>query len=375
MTWFHFCTVNHNEGGRSTLVDMADWFEAGLLDLGHKVTFSKDHLEARAINIFWECFSPRIGMEIAKSGVVYGIVATEIPDGYAFNWRREPHWKERFDSFHAVADRAAFIWTMVESTLPFYSQFCPAAYMELGFSERLIPDYVDQTPEHDFCFFGLRTPYREQVIEKLRKHVRVEWPERLLSPEGVGKLIGASKIGLNFKQSERWPIPSAPRLGRLVLARRGVAAEFVPVATRLGELVGLAPETSDFAEYALDILHADWKSRANRTFERYRAELPMRDIMRGVIDRSLAGTQAAGTTSGGSAGTRIPVTADLEPPILVESVGSYNLVKFAGRYYGVPWSAGPLEIDKISIEEIAGGFVEATYEQAMERFSRMNVSE
>ena len=139
MAWFHFCNVNHDENGRSTLVDMANWFEAGLLDLGHKVTFSESHLETQAVNILWERFSPRIGREIAESGVVYGLVATEIPDGYAFNWRREPQWKERFDSFHAVANRAAFIWTMIESTLPFYSQFCPTAYMKLGFSERLIP--------------------------------------------------------------------------------------------------------------------------------------------------------------------------------------------------------------------------------------------
>jgi hypothetical protein len=47
-----FCTAKHDKIGRSTLIDMADWFEVGLLDLGHEVTFSDDHLEARAINVF-----------------------------------------------------------------------------------------------------------------------------------------------------------------------------------------------------------------------------------------------------------------------------------------------------------------------------------
>jgi hypothetical protein len=297
MAWFHFCTANHNKIGRSTLVDMADWFESGLLDLGHKVTFSDSCVETRAINIFWECFTPSIGKEIAESGVVYGIVATEIPDGYAFNWRQEPEWKARFEAFHEVANRAAFIWTMVESTVAFYSQFCPTTFMELGFSERLVPDYLDQTPVQDFCFFGLRTPYREKAVSKLRKYATVEWPETFLSHEGVARLIGASKIGLSFKQSEQWPIPSPTRLGRLMMAQRGVAAEFVPVTTQQGELVGLCPEASDFHEYALGILNSDWKRRAKEVFENYRSEMPMRDIMQCVLDHTLKGIDATGLRS------------------------------------------------------------------------------
>jgi hypothetical protein len=63
-----------------------------------------------------------------------------------------------------------------------------------------------------------------------------------------------------------------------------------------------------------------------------------------------------------------------EPPRLVKELPRYNLVKFAGRYYGAPWSAGPIEIDKIRIADIAGVFVETTYEQAMERLGRMDAS-
>jgi hypothetical protein len=297
MTWFHFCTANHNEIGKSTLIDMGDWFEAGLLDLGHEVTFSENHVEAGAINLFWECFAPGMGKEIAKAGIVYGIIATEIPDGYGFNWRPEPEWKARFDAFHEVASRASFIWAQIESTLPFYAQFCPAAFSALGFSERLIPDYIDQVPARDFCFFGLRTPYREEAVKKIRKYAKVEWPETFLSREGVAGLIAASKIGLSFKQSEQWPVPSPPRLGRLMLAKRGVAAEFVPVATQQGELVGLCPKDADFSDYALGILNSDWKRRANDVFENYRSEMPMRNIMERVLDQTLLGIGATGVSS------------------------------------------------------------------------------
>jgi len=289
MAWFHFCSANHNKTGRSSLVDQADWFKAGLLDLGHKVTFSDSDVEARAINIFWEYFLPGMAEEIAKTGIVYGIVATEIPDGSGFNWRQEPWWQIRFESFHEVASRASFIWSMAESAVPFYSQFCPTAYMELGFSERLIPDYIDEKPEHDFCFFGQRTLYRDEAIKKIRKYANVEWPEMFPSSDEVGKLIGKSKIGLCFKQSEQWPLPSQTRLGRLTMAKRGVAAEFVTVPTRQGEITGLCPESSDFVDYAMGMLHSDWKHRAEEVFENYRSEMPMSDIMQSALDRTIVG--------------------------------------------------------------------------------------
>jgi MoaA/NifB/PqqE/SkfB family radical SAM enzyme len=64
-----------------------------------------------------------------------------------------------------------------------------------------------------------------------------------------------------------------------------------------------------------------------------------------------------------------------EAPHLVKVLSGYNLVKFAGRYYGVPWTAGPIEIDKVRIEETDGVFVEPSFEEAMQRFSQMNVTE
>jgi hypothetical protein len=362
MAWFHFCTANHNKPGRSSLVDQADWFKAGLLDLGHKVTLSDNHLETSAINVFWEYFTPRLGKEIAKAGVVYGIVATEIPDGYAFNWRQEPSWKARFDSFHEVAKRASFIWAMGESTLPFYSRFCPSAYMELGFSKRLIPDYIDQTPEHDFCFFGQRTPYRDESIKKIRKYAEVEWPESFPSSAEVGKLIGRSKIGLCFKQSEQWPVPSQTRLGRLTMAKRGVAAEFVPVATRQGEIVRLCPQSSDFVDYAMDMLHSDWKHRAEVVFENYRSEMPMSEIMQCVLDQTLVGVGATvlrskapasaeivvslGRTSyrdGSGADTRIHIEPEDEA-VLIGSIGRCNMVSYRNKFIGLPHSLGPIDI-------------------------------
>jgi len=363
MTWFHFCSANHTKSGKSMLLDIADWLEAGLLDLGHKVTFSDSEVENSAINVFWECFLPGMAEKIAKTGIVYGIIATEIPDGYAFNWQREPHWKTRFDSFQEVASRGSFIWTMVESTLPHYSQYCPVAHLELGFSERLISDYIDRKPENDFCFFGQRTPYREKAVEKLRRYAKVDWPEMLPSRDEVGELIGNSKIGLSFKQSEAWPIPSPTRLGRLMMAKRGAAAEFVPISTRQGEIAGLCPESSNFSEYAIGMLHSDWKHRAENVFERYRSEMPMSDIMQSILDRTIVGVAPpkpkpglTGQWTEAEFEKRIslkdimPDDGFEEPHLVEEGYKGFNIVVYSGFYFGVPQSFGTFYASAVGTE-------------------------
>lgn len=336
MAWFHFCTANHNEVGRSTLVDMADWFHAGLTELGHKVTFSETHVERSAINLFWEYFEPGMAEELLRAGIEYGIIATELPDGRGFNWQESEIWRSRFNCFAQVASRAKFIWTMIESSIPFYAQFCPTAFIELGFSERLIPVGMDIEPRIDFCFFGLKTPYRVQVVKEIEKYANVVWPEGLLSPAGVEELICNSRVGLNFKQSERWPIPSPTRLGRLMMAQRAVAAECVPVVTRQGLIAGVCPENIPFHEYALHILREGWRKKAESVFERYRAEMPMALIMEQVLDYTIS-RDARGLESES-------VEIRFYPPVLVAEDERWNYFLCNGEYFSLRKSLGAIDI-------------------------------
>ena len=336
--WFHFCTANHDPVGRATLVDMAAWFEAGLLDLGHKVTFSDSGVESGAINLFWECFTPGMGKAIRQTGVQYGIIATEIPDGYAFNWRNESYWKTRFEAFPEAAEGASFIWAMVESTVPYYSTFCPTAFIELGFSSRLIPSLLNGSPEFDFSFFGLRTPYRIEVVDRLRKHAKVEWPERFLAATEVQELIGSTKVGLNFKQSEQWPIPSPTRLGRLIMAKRDVASEKTQVATRQGKIIGLPLDGQDFVEFALERLSANWRERAENTFEQYRTKMPMSLIMDQVFEKTIEGLNIQRN------GNRTISLSFTQPPVLVKTVNNWNIVYWNKVYYALLHGCGNIDV-------------------------------
>lgn len=337
--WFHFCTANHSPLGRATLADMFDWFEAGLLDLGHKVTLSESHVEPRAINLLWDCFLPGMADQIIKTHITYGVIATEIPDGSGFNWRTEPHWIERFNAFSEVAKYASFIWTTVESTVPYYSQFCPTAFVELGFSLRLVPEEINVKPEVDFSFFGLRTPYRLDVVERLRKYANVEWPEKFLSPKEVAILIGKTKVGLNFKQSEKWPVPSPTRLGRLIIAKRDVATEFTPEVTRQGAIVGMPTIGQDFVDFALERLNSNWQEQAEASFENYRKNMPMSGIMKIVIDRTISGLEKNASTQN----RPIPI-GHIVPPTLLRVVQNWNIVYWNGSYFAVQQKAGDIDV-------------------------------
>ncbi|MGY4530941.1 hypothetical protein ACVW0Y_000044 [Pseudomonas sp. TE3786] len=336
MAWFHFCTANHNAVGRSTLTDMADWFEAGLLELGHKVTFSETSVERSAINLFWEYFEPGMLKELLGAGVEFGIIATEIPDGEGFNWQSDPRWTARFDTFSEVARHAKFIWTMIESTVPFYAQFCPTAFIELGFSERLVPADLNTRPHIDFCFFGLRTPYREKVVKQLEKHAKVVWPQGLLSPTGIAELISNSRVGLNFKQSAQWPIPSPTRLGRLMMARRAVAAEHVPVSTRQGDIAGICPQSELFHQHALHILDSGWHQSAEQVFERYKTEMPMALIMERVLEQTISYRAVDSAAKA--------VHIKLYPPVWIGEDAIWNFFRWEDEYFSLKKELGPIDV-------------------------------
>lgn len=195
-----------------------------------------------------------------------------------------------FSAFSEVARSAAFIWSMIQSAQPYYGQLAPCAFVELGYSSSLVPPHAVRAiqPEADFGFFGLRTPYREQIMSALAaRGVRVAWPERLPDTAAIQRFIATTRIGLNFRQSDRWPIPSPTRLGRYLLGRRLLVSEHTQVPTRQGELVRMAPLGADFIDWCLAATAVDWKSEAEQAFDRYRTTMPMAGIMEQALDTTL----------------------------------------------------------------------------------------
>lgn len=347
--WFHLCLGNHSEIGKSTLADHIQWLEAGLTELGHDVTIG-DRLAPHAVNVLWDGFSPGQGRWLRESGVQYGIVATEMPDGEGFNHRRDGEWEWRWPAFIEAASGARFIWSTIEESIPTYAAFAPASFFEFGFSERLIPYEACWDPEADFGFYGLVTPYRQEILERIQSRCKVyRPPNNFMAPGEMARFIARCKIILCFKQSPDWPIPSPTRLGRALLSKRGIANEYVPVPTRQGMLIPIAPVDADYAEFCLARLSGPWKRDAHEAFERYRAEMPMCRIVERLLDETVArGTIAAATTSERADDDRIfprlMLHGSKRDPILVSSYQGYNLVQFEDDFVAVAQELGSLDI-------------------------------
>jgi MoaA/NifB/PqqE/SkfB family radical SAM enzyme len=56
----------------------------------------------------------------------------------------------------------------------------------------------------------------------------------------------------------------------------------------------------------------------------------------------------------GGPGSEAPPPAVDLVPILVDSVENYNIVRYGGRFIGIPQSAGPFEVDKVDLSAIDG---------------------
>jgi hypothetical protein len=289
---FHICVANHVSPGRESLKDSVDWLVAGLEENDHVVTMSETSVDAQAMNLFWEGFLPQFAESLVAAGVKYGIVCTEAPDGAGFNNRRGGGWGERWDSFKLVAQQAKFLWCSSERFVEAYAKFAPAAYLELGFSERLVPSDPRPEPTHDFSFTGSFTndpsSYRRTLLKALGRHATVNFPDRFLSNHAEQTaILRSGRVSLALKQDADWIWPSTSRIGRLIHERIPVAAEWTPIQIGASRLVPQPTEYEDFIVFAVNLLSLDLERQAEAVLERYREAMPMRACVARMLDETL----------------------------------------------------------------------------------------
>lgn len=346
MEW-NFCTANHNATGRSSLVDMLAFLKAGLESIGHDVLVSQELVFPDRMNVFFENFRSYNYDTILKADVPFGLIATEIPTGQTFNWQDNSDWQDRYQAFKELAPNAAFIWVMVESTLPFYETFGPAGYLELGFVEELHEPRRLKTDPKDFYFLGQKTPYRYDLLDKISKRASLALPEIFLSADEMIRFQGEGKVSLNLRQSDEWPVPSPTKLARSLMSEIPISLEYVPELTRQSEILGMCPQDIDFIDYSLGILESDWSTKAKKNLERFKKEMPMAQILRDLINRTLA--KNIPFKNGPS-----EIITFCAEPTLSQVVGSFNIIEFDGEFHALSHTLGELDV----VEFLKGSTVE-----------------
>ena len=284
----NLCLFNHDAGGRATLQDQVAWVTAGLEECGHTVSYSETQVLSDALNLFWESFPPVMSRWLADNRIPFGIVATEVPDGAGFNNRRDPDWAVRWDGFRQAARAARFIWCLLEDATSAYAQLAPTAYLELGFTERLVPREPRPTPGFDFSFAGVPREHRQRILDALGQRATVAYAGGVVSQADQLRILRQGRIGLALKQSPDWRWASPARLGRLVHERIPTAAEYTPVEVGVSRLVPKPAADQDFVAWALARLEqaVELEREAERAFEAYRAT-PMRECVARALDLTL----------------------------------------------------------------------------------------
>lgn len=61
-----------------------------------------------------------------------------------------------------------------------------------------------------------------------------------------------------------------------------------------------------------------------------------------------------------------------EPPRLVRSIGRTNLVSYQGRFLGVPWATGPLDLTSVPAEAIPGARIASSYGDLVRQIDTLN---
>jgi hypothetical protein len=284
---FHLSSANHVPEGKDTLRDQVAWVTAGLEENGHTTSFSESNIVRDNLNLLWEAFPTGMTRWLYDNGIAYGIIATEFADGAGFNNKRDETWRLRWVEFELAARNAKFIWCLDEGSVDIYSRYAPTAYLELGFTERLVPKKPRRKPRYDFSFAGLALDYRKTIIDALRERATVNYAGSIVDHSQQIGILRSGRIGLALKQSADWPWPSPARLGRLVHERIPIAAERTSIELGVSRLVPKPAENEDFVEWALARLDTNLEAEAERTFEAYRA-MPMRESVARALDHTLA---------------------------------------------------------------------------------------
>jgi hypothetical protein len=297
MTEFRFHLWNHTDLGRRSLEDVIGIIGKQMRALGHQAGYiPEDSGVARSIefigrdrgyNVVVEGFTPSIVEVIAKAhahGARFICLATEEPTEQGFNHgtQREMRWRQEifpaamphFDGIlHLVPGEAATRW---------YSQFAPAAQVELGYAPELVMfnrKNARRDPEYEFGFFGSLSKRRHKILRRLadltgvRNAVRVvmDFPsqnERDAAMQNV-------KVVVQLRKFDEMGLVSSSRCNTALCNGRPVVAEphDVALSKPWDEIVTFTRTLDDFYLQAM-LTRQSWQETHRVQLERFARLLP-----------------------------------------------------------------------------------------------------
>lgn len=303
---FSFWLGNHNKVGQRSLEDVIGIFGHQLRALGHQAVWddANDKFVAgdSGINVVVEGFTPGVIACIAQghaAGARFICLATEEPTPNGFNHGRDAEMVRRQERFPEAAQFFEGILHLVPgaAVTRWYSQFKPAAYVELGHAPSLVrrPDYVE--PDYDFGFFGSLSKRRLQILKRLAKRIGSEKAIKIVadfaSQADRDRDMRRAKVILQVRKYDEMGLVSSSRCNTALHLGRPVIAEPHLLSEPWDKVVTFSETLESFYDQAI-LTRSIWKGVHAAQMEKFRALMtpeacvgqPLREI--GVLSSQRA---------------------------------------------------------------------------------------
>ena len=237
---------------------------------GHTFSVTRGvFLPPPAVNVFSEGVPEAAAEHAARlkaRGYRLVVLISEMPtlvtaEGLVWNYWTSESWIERAEGFIRAAPHYAAAWCYVPGAAEIIRRFIPvAADVDLAWGKRFDAARTMPEPQHDFCFYGRPTRRRERVLEDfVRRGHSVDVIPFTTSMAERDARVPLSRVVLDVKQHDWWPLASCQRYLTAISLGRPVVAEDRPAQTRRGwdGIAVFAPEGKFYAT-AVDVL-ANWR--------------------------------------------------------------------------------------------------------------------
>ena len=313
---FNYCVANHPLKSVLKLEDLVRNLQAPLVELGQSVGLSYQDISLQGVNIFFEYFENAavdLFNKFTQKGIPYGIICTERVLGETLNgyskdnpgdWLVTPEqdpegkgltWLDRYRNFLEVAKKAQFIWCIYRDSVPALQQLLGhdrVHYLPLGYSSQLSdgPVHRSSRREFDLFFVGKTTPYRSQILEKLKQAgLTVSHQEGYLPAYIRSSVLARSKISLSLKMAPDWAVPSPNRIAYLLSNEACVVAEKMDYVLETDNYIELV-ESDELIQHCVSLIESgDWETLGTKNAQRFREELNMTTLMGKLLSEMTEG--------------------------------------------------------------------------------------
>jgi hypothetical protein len=293
---FNIFLANHGAAAQ----DLALHLQHSLQSCGHTAYFSFK-LVRGICNIVIENFGPKLVdlmLELADADTPLVFWGTEEITGETFNLKVEEtnthyankeYWKLRYDNFAAIAREATAIWVPIESLVEPYSALAPGVPVQFfphGYTDGYprVPKRPEAERNIDFLFTGSSTEHRRNVLARLsERHSTLSHHHEV--PDFIRRdFLSRAKVCLSLKLGPHTRLPSVSRIHNLLMNQCFVLQEDCPVPSHLDAFVHRAPTAELHAACERELAASDRHLKAEDMYERFRAALPMKEIVPKLLE-------------------------------------------------------------------------------------------